>query len=351
VKKKAILFTGIVLTLALVTAGAVFASKPNKLLGSHKFWEGVIYSESDLSAKKEKQIDFNFDGKHLKLKFTIVPTAKKNVVLPNYEEGYELVAIPNRDAYVLEYSGSLYELDAAGSKISKMLSDNTSGYDFQSLQAKRIEDLSLIWGEKASVSPNGEFLVYHSNRDAVKNGSGNGQLWVKNLRTNSEQAVYNGGFEVVGWGQNNDVFLRDQDKLARVNLADNTTSIVKANVSLETVVTYPFLVLPELGKISITDINSNQTVSITDGIGRTDLILPDTSSNRIAIKHYPDPNSFDNNIVVVTDPSKASFKLVSPENGYTIDTFSWVDADTLLVVAIKKGSIEQETYTVNINQL
>ncbi len=377
------------MVIAVGAAGAAFGANPSKLPGSLKFWDGVIYSEQDQITKKEisdsidpvtgkstkefniksgqlskdgsleiddkkneKTIEFNMDGKELRLKFHYVLKSNKNIVLPNSEEGYQLSPIPNSDQYLIEYNGSLYQLDIKNSKITKVLSDQVDAFEYTTLKNKKVEDLPLAWGERPYYSPNGDYLIYYSNRNAVKNGGGNGQLWVKNFKNNNEKAVYDGGFEFAGWGESSQVFIRDNNKLVEINLEDSSNKVIQDNVALETLVVYPFVIAPELGNINITDMKTNETHSINEGVGRADMLLADPSGSHIAIKNYPDPNSFDTNILVLDDlKNAASFKKISPDDGYVIDSFSWVDSENLLVVVIKKGTIEQSSYLVNINEL
>ncbi|HEY0828516.1 MAG TPA: hypothetical protein VGE40_10505 [Bacilli bacterium] len=386
-RKRIIIFMSIVLVLTVAVTGAVFGAKTNKLLGSLKFWDGAIYSEQDQVSKKEisdsidpvtgksskefkikaaqlskdgsieddnsrkeKTVQFNLDGKEAQLKFTYITKSNKNVVLPSSGEGYQITSIPNSEFYLLAYNSSLYQLDIANAKITKVLSDQVDGYEYAKLKDKDIDDLALVWGYQAYCSPNGDYFIFYSNRNAVKNGFGNGQLWVKNLKTKQEYAVYDGGFEFAGWGENNQLFIKDFDKLVEINIEANTHKVIQEKVDPDTIVVYPYLVLPELGEIKITDLQTNETHSIAEGIGRVSWLLGNPSKTHVAMINSPDPKLFDRNILIV-DLEDATYKKIVPDEGYNIDIFSWVDSDTLLVVTIKKGTIEQYSSVVHIKDL
>ncbi|WP_127508034.1 hypothetical protein [Paenibacillus humicus] len=385
-KKKAFLFSGIVLILA-AGAGAAYGTYPDKVQGSLKVFDGVIFSETDQAAqkdiidsidpvsgkaakehpskaaklteagievdknKKEKTIDFDFDGKKTKLKFSSVANGKKEVVLPNSEEGYQLTPIANQSGYVLDYNGSLYGLDIAEGKIAKMLSDTVGEYDRETLEKKQIENLPLVWGGRARVNPKGEFMIFFSNREAVENGRGDGQLWVKNFKTQEQFPAFSGGYEFIGWGEGNQAFIRSQDTIFGIDLENRKQSIVQDHVSPESVVSYPYLVIPELKSVKVASLTSKKELSLVEGIGRVDMILADIASPKFAMLNFPDPTSFNTNIIVVTDPENAATKVISPDAGSVIETFSWIDSENLLVVALKKGTTAQVSYVVNINKL
>ncbi len=385
-KKKAFLFSGIVLILA-AGAGAAYGAYPDKVQGSLKVFDGVIFSENDQAAQKaivdsidpvsgkaakqhephsarltdagievdknktEKTIAFDLDGKKIQLKFSSVQNGKKEVVLPDSGEGYVLTPIANQSGYILGYDGSLYGLDLASGTISKILSDTVGGYDRETLKKKKIEDLPLVWGDRARVSPKGDFMIYFSNREAVQNGQGDGQLWVKNLKTQEEFPAYSGGFEFLGWGKENQAFIRSQNTIIGVDLENRKQYVVQNNVSLESVIAYPYLVSPELKSVKVVNLDSKKELSLVEGVGRIDMILADHTSSKFAMLNFPDPTSFNTNLIVVSDPENAASKVISPDAGYVVDTFSWIDSENLLVVALKKGTTDQLSYVVNINNL
>ena len=387
-KRKQLLLIGSIVVIALGVASVAFGALPTKIMGSLKIFDGMIYSEQDQMSKKQiadsidpvtgkpteeftvrtgelrkdnslevsniqnrKSIEFNMDGKKATLNYYFVKSGQKNVVLPNSEENYQLTSIPNSGQYVMDYNGSIYQLDIESSKLTKILSDNVKEYEYSTLKSKKVEGLPLIWGERPHFSPNGEYMIYYSNRNAVKDGKGNGQLWMKGLKDNIEEPVYDGGFEFAGWGQSNEVFIRDGSNLVEINLEERSSRVVQENISPEAMVAYPYIISPELGEINLSRVDSKDTRSI-HGVGRADMLLVDPSGQHIAIKNYPAPESFDNNILILDSVGTSeTFKTIYPEDGYIIDTISWINTDNILVVTIKKGTIEQYSYIVNIKEI
>ncbi|MFD0717287.1 hypothetical protein [Paenibacillus sp. GCM10027626] len=208
----------------------------------------------------------------------------------------------------------------------------------------------LIWAERPAVSPDGRYLIFYTNRNVVSLKDGSGQMWVKDLKDYTEKAVYTGGYEFVGWGNDGQVFIHDDDKLVGIDLKTLEAKVLREAVTLTSIVSYPYLVLPTRGQIAIENLESNKSEVLTDGVGRADMIVADPTQTNLAILNLPNPESFDNNILVIKNNNASDVRTIWPEEGYIFDTYSWIDQVNLLVVALKKATTDQVSYVVNVNE-
>ncbi|WP_150274665.1 hypothetical protein [Paenibacillus tepidiphilus] len=350
-KKRALIAASVL----LVAAGSCKSVDPVTDKATKEFSVQSIQLNSSNRVAEEslkvKSAMFDLNGVKEQLSFSYVQHDGKNVVLPNSSEGYALTAIPGTAQYILEYNHSVYSLNIEEGSIDKLLLDQVDQYNLNELSQKTIEDIPLVWAERPHIDPSGEWLIYYSNRNVVQNEGGSGQLWTKHLTSQKETVVYEGAYEFIGWGRDHEVYIRDQGNLVKIDLVSAEETTIQENAALETIVAYPYLIAPQIGKIEVIHLENDKIVEIEKGVGRVEKILADPRGKLAAVKNYPDPGSFDANILIIGDLSQNQVRVIQPEEGFIIQDFSWVDSVNLLVTQIKKGSNEQQAYLVDVNLL
>lgn len=390
--RKSVVLTIVAVSAILVGVGSILSAKSPKFSGVLRISDGVIYSDADLKTKKsisnsidpvtaiptkkftpdvynlnddltvteagtkkQKKIKFDLDKKKALLSFEYIEKDDKIVEIPNEDNDYRVISIPNSTKNILEYNDSLYSLDLVHGSIENLLNDTYEGYTQEALRTKEekqhIANFSLTWAERATINPNGKYLLFFSNRNdiATGNSGGSGQIWVKDLQTNVETPIYNSWVEVAGWGLDNKVYVKDFDRLIEIDYVHHTSSIVKENSSVVLTVAYPYVIDAQLGEIVVSNLRTGTSTTYSDGIGRVDMIVPNNAKTQVAMLNMGNPNKGGYEIVVIKNFEKMEVQKIQPDTDYDFDNLSWIDDHRLMAISRKLGSIEQKSYVVDVN--
>jgi hypothetical protein len=388
--KKTTIVLSIVALLLTIFGGLSLANTHwdfQKLVGVFKHQDGVIYSVPSLQEKDKvtssiepksgkatyeaeskaygfegknfidiqeqtKQINFKFDDKNIPLVFKYISKNNKTIILPNPNEGYVITPIPKSSKYVLQYNESLYLLDVENSSITALLKDQVGGYDRQVLGEKKIEDLVLSWGERANVNFKGNKLVFYTNRKMVQTENGNGEVWVKDLNTDEEKPIFNGGVSnFLGWDSQDNVYIQQGYKIVKVNTTQGDTKVITENASLESKMMYPYLLIPSTGKVELYNLETGDIKVYQDqSVNRINYISVQPESRLAALQNYSQDGSGESEILVLNVDTLRTKIIQAPPNTF-LEEFDWADPHNLLVTILKKGTKDQETYLIELNDL
>jgi hypothetical protein len=388
--KKTIIVLSVIALVLTIFGGLSLANNTwdfKKLVGVFKSQDGVLYSVPSLQEKdkvtnsiepksgkatygvkstafgfegtnlldlqeQEKTINFNFENKNVPLNFRFISRNNKTIVLPNPNEGYVIKPIPNNSKYVLQYNSSLYLLDVENSNITALLKDQIGGFDKQVLSEKKVDDLVLSWGESANVNFKGNKIVFYTNRKMVQEEKGTGEIWVKDLNTNEEKPIFNGGVSnFLGWDAQDNVYIQQGYKIVKVNTILGDSKVITENASLESKMMYPYILIPLTGKVELYNLETNETKVYEDtNLNRINYISVQPESRLAALQNYPLDGSGESEILVLNVDTLQTKKIQAPPDTF-LEEFDWANPYNLLVTILKKGTKNQDTYLIEMNGL
>lgn len=348
----------------------------NKLNGAKHVQEGVLV---DVPTRKDKEnvvnsIDPKTGAPVLKLtakagdkkvlsKTLIAEDTGKSIDIPYVKENTKDVAIydpvktlwtipiPGTNEYLISFDGTIYKTDWKSGKLKNFLKDEVNGYKKNDVLSRKFnQNETPVWAVSPVVNPSGTFVLFFSDRSRVLDGGDeNGETWVKDLRSGEEYPVKSGGIgEVLGWISEATVVLNGiqtislnvQTKEIKVHVEETyNTSLVKDHIVYQISpgsLTFQSLVTGE--KTVVTSSLLNRTASFQ------------ARGSWLAISNQMRDGEMERSILLYNVETKVWKEVTAPESVW-IDGFSWKDDSTLLVQTSKKGTIDEATYLVDINEL
>ncbi|QYR22229.1 hypothetical protein KZ483_04315 [Paenibacillus sp. sptzw28] len=251
----------------------------------------------------------------------------------------------------MEYDGNLYAVDVNQNTIQPILANQVGQYDIQELDKKYVEDLVPTWGTNAVVSPDGNLLLYHSTRNVLYDDNFNGQMWVKDLKTGQEEPVTDGGYSVIGWGAQNEVYVRRAEKVEKVNVKTKETSVV-VDFALDAGLSYPYLIhQEEYGKLKITNLETNERKDLTfESLNRVGPIRTKEGSPWVMMFNAPDSTQPERTLVLINLQTQEVKQMQEPTSTFFTDG-QWISESQFLVNVRQKDSDVEETYILNVNEV
>ncbi|WP_172254387.1 hypothetical protein [Saccharibacillus deserti] len=284
----------------------------------------------------------NADGLNEALTFRYTQSAGRRVPLPSPDLGYELHRLPDGQALV-EYASSLYKLNPDTKTLAPFLKAQTGGYR----QGAGISSKMIVWGKRASISPDGNLLLYWTTRSAAVSGREDGENWVKDLRTGEEKKVYGAGYTLLGWDKKNRFYLDLGDEgVVQVDSAGGSSARLVKGSSVSAVSGTHLLSQTADGSLNLRDLSTGR-VRTFRGSGLSHLRAASASyeGRYFAVINAPDRSSRVSTLMLIDAKTLGSRTIAEPA-GSSILGISWADSGHLLVQVRNRTTRAESTYTL-----
>ncbi|NGZ77013.1 hypothetical protein [Saccharibacillus alkalitolerans] len=291
------------------------------------------------------------DGLNDTLTFRYARSGGRTVVLPSPDLGYELHPLPDGDALV-EYAASIYRLDPEKRALSVFLKAQTGNY--RKTDRGPVSGGSpkmIVWGQRASLSPDGAKLLYWTTRGMTASGSEDGENWVKDLRTGTEKKVYGAGYTVLGWDAKNRFYLDLGDGgIVQVDSGSGASAKLVSGYSVAAVSESHLLYQTSAGSLNVRDLSTGKSRTFRGG-GLN--ILRSASASRagewFAVVNAPDRSSGVSTLMLIHAKTLKSRTIKEPA-GSSIIGAAWQDGETLLVQSRNRTTAAESTYAVDMKE-
>ena len=290
------------------------------------------------------------------LNFTFIKNNKNKLILvEDIDEPYHFVLIPETEQYILEYKNNLYKLDSKKNSITPLLKDDVLGYNKKELGDKCInahdKNMVLSWGENPSVNLSGTKLTYISNRNGIKNDNGKNIVWIKDLVTNEEKPLGEIGYTCLGWDKSDNVYYLDFDQnVIKINANSGEKTTIAEKVNPESSYLYPYLIIVGDNQIALLNIDTNEQKTYINSQINDCYYLKNNKENLVAFQAREKEN-VDPTLIVILNTVDLSYKIIQPLENTFFEDYSWLDSETLIVTSTTSGTLEQQSYVININEL
>ncbi|MCQ4088354.1 hypothetical protein [Saccharibacillus sp. JS10] len=291
------------------------------------------------------------DGLNDTLTFRYIDSAGKMTVLPSPDLGYDIVTLPDGNVLV-EYAASIYKLNPQKRTLSLFLNSQTG--NIRKTQRGPISGGSakmVVWGQRASISPDGTQLLYWTTRNIVATGNEDGENWIKDLRTGAERKVYGAGYTVLGWDQKNRFYLDLGDLgIVQVDSSGKASAQLVSEYSVSALSANHLMYQTADGSVNIRNLSTGQK-KVIRGSGLNHLRSISSSENGawFALLNAPNRSSRVSTLIVVDANTSEIHKFDEPA-GSSIIGMSWQDSETLLVQVRNRESAHESTYVVDMSK-
>ncbi|GGO08106.1 hypothetical protein GCM10010969_37260 [Saccharibacillus kuerlensis] len=290
------------------------------------------------------------DGLNETLTFRFIESEGGMIVLPSPDLGYELHSLPNGQALV-EYASSIYKLDPKKRQLSVFLKGETGNYrKTKRTSASGGTPKMVVWGQRASVSPDGTKMLYWTTRNITVTGSEDGENWIKDLRTGAEKKVYGAGYPVLGWDARNRFYLDLGDSgIVQVDSASGASAKLVSGFSISAVSGTHLLSQVSDGSLNVRALSTGQTQTFRGG-GLNHLRSASASDDGkwFALLNAPDRSSRVSTLILL-DAKTLKSRTIEEPAGHSIIGITWQDGETLLVQLRNRTTAEESTYTVQVS--
>lgn len=382
-KKKSIVASVVFVCSVMVLGTAVWAAQKTTIWDNFKKISGVVKVQNGVLSKipgeKEKnavvqsidpatgmptrkledfiiestetvRIPAKLNGEDKEFNFHVQYNGDKPVLISHHDQPYVLTEWPNSETTIMEYNENLYVVDVKEKRITPLLSDHVGQYSLKALEKESIEGHVPTWGTNASVSPDGKWIVFHSTRNVIYDGNAGGYLWVKDTETGIEEPILEGGYPIIGWG-NDEFFIHHSDSVKSVNIKTKETKVI-ADFALRAAVAYPYMVIQEdYGKLSVINLETFESKDISfESLYRVAVMRTFNGSPWVLLLNAPEISQRDRTIALINMETHEVKQLNAPENTY-IKGVQWIDGEQFLVNVNVKGSDVEETYIVPVDDV
>lgn len=267
------------------------------------------------------------------------------------------VSIPGTDDYLIGFNKTIYRTDWKNGILKKFLKDEVNGYKKDEFFAKQKEYSNrdvLVWGENPQVDPTGKYVLFYSNRSYF-GGDPNGQTWVKNLNTGEEKPVLSGGIgEILGWVNPTTVILT-RFNVESLDIETGESRTLKKNSNATSLIGHQIVYQDDPGSLVLQDVNNGKTTTVSNS-ALNRVMQISTHGSRIAVVNRisSDVNNNHytiNDSVLLYNVDTDTWKEINEPDNISFIGVDFLDDQTLKVTAIKKGTNEQENYSVKMDQL
>ncbi|QDH20292.1 hypothetical protein [Saccharibacillus brassicae] len=291
------------------------------------------------------------DGLNETLTFRYAESDGRLVPLPSPDLGYELHTLPDGQALV-EYASSLYKLDPQRKTLSPFLLGQTGGYrkTVRSATAGGAPKM-VVWGKRASISPDGHKLLYWTTRSFPSTGSEDGENWIKDLRTGAEKKIYGAGYTLLGWDNDNRFYLDLGDGgIVRVDSSTGASAKLVSGYSVSAVSGTHLLSQTKDGSLSVRDLSAGKARTFKGGgLGHVRSAAASADGGTFAVLNAPDRSSRVSTLILIEARTLKSRTIAEPA-GASILGLSWQDAERLLVRTRSRATGTESTYTIDIGE-
>ena len=302
--------------------------------------------------KKEKSITTDIKTKKKDKSFKVEYFEKDGQKKPinNTLYGYNLLKL-NEDLYLIDDNFNIYQLNMRTMEIDMLVNGSDSNITLDSEEYKKLS--WPIWATNPIISPDKKFMLFYTTRDA---SILEGETILKNLTTGNEQKIADGQCFFVGNSEANEVYVKNREILCKINFEQCAISKETDEYMLAPIIKYPYLAYfnnDEALIVKNLNTGENHTISPFDPklgnpIG-TDLNKDDSIEN-ILFLYQPNSESLATTICVL-DPKKMTYKEIVLNAKTMLQTYGWIDKNTLSLSVIQIGPASEETYIVDLNKI
>lgn len=274
-----------------------------------------------------------------------VKDGTKNIPIYDPINTLAIVPIPRTNEYLITFNGTIYKTNWEEGRLEKILKDEVNGYNKDDVLAQNIP----LWGTNPIISPTGTYLLFYSDRSAI-NGSYNGEIWAKDLITGNERPLQIQGTGVlVGWLNDTElIFAGIETVLINLETGD-VKKLLDNNVTDVQLVKEQLVYLGSRDSLIIESLTTGEKKTITSSLINS-IGSIEASGSWIAMTNQIRDEESEFNILIYNIDSNIWKMITSPENTW-IDGFYWVNDSTLHVLTSTKGTLDEATYIVNIDEV
>lgn len=291
----------------------------------------------------------NVDGLNDTLTFRYVQSGDEINVLPSPDLGYELLTLPDGRVLV-EVAASIYRLDPKKRTLSVFLKGQTGTYrktargPVSGGSAKMV-----VWGQRASLSPDGTKLLYWTTRNITATRNEDGENWVKDLRTGAEKKVYGAGYPVLGWDAKNRFYLDLGDNgIVQVDSGSGASAKLVSGFSVAAVSSGHLLAQTTDGSLNVRDLSTGKQQNFRgNGLNHLRSIAASDKGPWFALVNAPDRSSRASTLILLNAKTLKAHTFEEPA-GSSILGVSWQDEETLLVQTRNRTTAGESTYVIDI---
>lgn len=286
------------------------------------------------------------DGLNETLTFRYTESEGRLAVLPSPDLGYELHLLPDGSALV-EYAASIYRLDPQKRTLSVFLKGKTGAYSKTTGASSKM----AVWGQRASVSPDGTKLLYWTTRNLTATGNEDGENWIKDLRTGTEKKVYGAGYTLLGWDAKNRFYLDLGDSgIVQVDSSSGASVKLLSGFSVSAVSGSHLLSQTADGSLRIRDLSTGKSrVFRGGGLNHLRSAAASSEGRWFAVVNAPDRSSRVSTLMLIDAKTLESRTFEEPA-GASIVGVSWQDGETLLVQTRNRTTAGESTYLIDASK-
>lgn len=286
------------------------------------------------------------DGLQDTLTFRYAQSGDEIHILSSPDLGYELLALPDGRVLV-EVAASIYRLDPQKRTLSVFLKGQTGTYRKTARSGGSAK--MVVWGQRASLSPDGTKLLYWTTRNITATRNEDGENWVKDLRTGTEKKVYGAGYTVLGWDAKNRFYLDLGDNgIVRVDSATGASAKLVSGFFVSAVSGSHLLAQTTDGSLNVRDLSTGKQQTFRGGgLNHLRSIAASDAGPWFALVNAPDRSSRVSTLMLLNAKTLKSHTFEEPA-GSSILGVSWQDEETLLVQTRNRTTAGESTYVIDI---
>ena len=278
------------------------------------------------------------------------------------ERAFYIVSVPANNMHLIEYEGSIYQLDMKARKARPFLNASVSGYD----RKRAIQDKNTIcWGTAVSVNPAGTKAIFSTNRLALTKQDDNSdryyEIWFKDLVTGEERFAADGCYQSVLAWDGDVVYLAKHEliqgevgsvaakSVVALNLKSGEQQVVLYGI-VYCAATYPYVVYTTVDN-SLEVLNvQNGTKEIVPGLQyeKYESVISTTGSKYVLVAAVPKRTSHIRDIVIINTEALQA-RVFSGDDKVVFQRYGFVDANTISLTVMHDNNVE-ETYIINLQE-
>ncbi|MDO3410455.1 hypothetical protein QWJ34_11850 [Saccharibacillus sp. CPCC 101409] len=289
------------------------------------------------------------DGLNDTLTFRYAQKGGETTLLPAPDLGYDLHPLPGGDALV-EYAASIYRLDGERRTLSLFLKGQTGAYSksVRKWPSGKSTPPMVVWGQRASVSPDGTKVLFWTNRAVTATGSEDGENWIKDLNTGAEKKVYGAGYQVLGWDAKNRFYLDLGDGgIAQVDSGGGGAAKVVSSYSVSAAAGNYLLSQISDGSLGVRNLSTGAARTFRGGgLNRVRSIAASADGGLFAVVNAPDRTKAASTLLLI-DPATLEYERIDEPAGGSVIGVSWADGGTLLVQVRNRSTAAESTYAID----
>lgn len=288
------------------------------------------------------------DGLNDTLTFRYAQSGDQVNVLPSPDLGYELLTLPDGRVLV-EAAASIYKLDPKKRTLSVFLKGQTGTYRKTAVSGGSAK--MVVWGRRASLSPDGTKLLYWTTRNIAATRNEDGENWIKDLRTGTEKKIYGAGYTVLGWDAQNRFYLDLGDNgIVQVDSGSGASAKLVSGFSVSAVSGSHLAAQTKDGSLTVRDLSTGKRQAFRGGgLNHLRSIAASDTGPWFALVNAPDRSSRVSTLILLNAETLKSHAFEEP-TGSSIIGVSWQNEETLLVQTRNRTTAGESTYVMDIAQ-